>query len=398
MTKKKICYKNTDISRICESAKYTTYTDQLYNKDNVLIVNRYVSQIYDKYKKYRKYKIPMDMRTHYMVDKFKFMNALDTKHKNLITNDFYNYVNSQWMKEIVIEDEPKYYVEVDNFRIIQEKVFYELVQYVNAYIKNNKTSKKAIAIKNVYNSLVTESPVKKNIHVKEILDFIDDAFNVKTKTNIYDILSALNSNEIISWGCPIQWKLLPDEKNVKKYISHLSMAKLSIYDYLIYIDDPSDTLETKKYKAYIKHHFFIYLNELFSLYAPINSDKKNHNYNPQDIWDVELELLTAMGCNSTATNNMYNSVNAHELEAAYDFNWTEFAQKLGYKEIPKRIIVSNLSALKCSIKLLNEKWNTPKWKTYWIYIYLRQISRFDNKDRIIYFNFFNKICERNDNI
>ena len=32
MTKKKVCYKNTNISRICESAKYTTYTDQLYNK------------------------------------------------------------------------------------------------------------------------------------------------------------------------------------------------------------------------------------------------------------------------------------------------------------------------------------------------------------------------------
>ena len=391
ITKKKVCYKNTNISRICESAKYTTYTDQLYNKDNVVIVNNYVSQIDNKFKKYRKYKIPMDKRTHYMVDKIKNMNALDTKHKNLIINDFYNYVNLQWMKEIVIEDEPKYYVEVDNFRIIQEKVFYQLVKYVKDYIKKHKTSKKAIAIKNVYNSMVTESTTKMNNHVKQILDFIDDTFNVKTKTNIYDVLSAINSNEIISWGSPIQWQLLPDEKNVTKYISHLSMAKLSIYDYLIYIDDPSDTLETKKYKAYVKKHFFIYLNHLFALYEPINSDKKNHKYNPQDIWDVELELLTVMGCNSNMTNNIYNSVSAHELEREYNFNWTEFAQKLGYKEIPKRIIVSNLSALKCTIKLIKEKWNTPKWKTYWVYIYLRQLSRFNNKDRKIYFNFFKKI-------
>jgi len=395
MTKKKVCYKNTNISRICESAKYTTYTDQLYNKDNVVIVNRYVSQIDNKFKKYRKYKIPMDKRTHYMVDKIKNMNALDTKHKKLITNDFYNYVNLQWMKEIVIEDEPKYYVEVDNFRIVQEKVFYELVKYVNEYIKNNKTSKKAIAIKNVYNSMVTESNVKMNNHVKQILDFIDDTFNVKTKTNIYDVLSAINSNEIISWGSPIQWQLLPDEKNVTKYISHLSTAKLSIYDYLIYIDDPSDTLETKKYKAYIKKHFFSYLNQLFALYEPINSDKKNHKYNPQDIWDVELELLTAMGCNSTMNNNIYNSVSAHELETEHNFNWSEFAQKLGYKEIPKRIVVSNLNALKCTINLLKEKWNTPKWKTYWMYIYLRQISRFNNKDRQIYFNFFKKTLQGN---
>jgi hypothetical protein len=104
ITKKKVCYKNTNISRICESAKYTTYTDHLYNKDNVVIVNNYVSQIHNKFKKYRKYKIPMDKRTHYMADKFKSMNLIDSKHKNLITNDFYNYVNLQWMKEIVIED------------------------------------------------------------------------------------------------------------------------------------------------------------------------------------------------------------------------------------------------------------------------------------------------------
>ena len=396
MTKKKICYKNTDISRICESSKYTTYTDQLYNKDNIVTVNRYVSQIHDKFKKYRKYKIPMDMRTHYMIDKFRTMNKIDKKTNRLINNDFYNYVNLQWMKEIIIEDEPKFYVQVDNFRLIQEKVYYELVKYVKEYIKNNKTSKKAIAIKNVYNSMVSESNIKMNNHVKEILDLIDDTFNPKTKTNIYDVLSAINSNEIISWGSPIQWDLLPDEKNVKKYISHLSTTKLSIYDYLIYIDDHSDTLETKKYKAYIKQSFFIYLNKLFALYAPINNDKKNHKYNPQDIWDVELELLTAMGCDSGAkskNNNIYNSVSAHELETEYNFNWTEFAEKLGYKEIPKRIVVSNLSALKCTIKLLNEQWNTPKWKTYWVYIYLRQISRFNNKDRLIYFDFFNKILQ-----
>jgi predicted metalloendopeptidase len=273
-----------------------------------------------------------------MVDKFKYMNVLDIKHHNLITNDFYNYVNLQWMKEIVIDDEPKYYVEVDNFRIIQEKVFYELVQYVKEYTTKNKTSKKAIAIKNLYNSMVSESNVNMNNHVKQILDFIDDTFNVKTKTNIYDVLSALNSNEIISWGSPIQWQLLPDEKNVKKYISHLSMAKLSIYDYLIYIDDPADTVETKKYKAYLKKHFFKYLNELFSLYAPINNDKKNHKYNPQDVWDVELELLTAMGCNSNMTNNIYNSVSAHELETEYNFNWTEFAQKLGIRTYQKELL------------------------------------------------------------
>ena len=115
-----------------------------------------------------------------------------------------------------------------------------------------------------YQDFLLESILYSSDEFKEILDFIDDTFNPKTKTNIYDVLSAINSNEIISWGSPIQWNLLPDETNEKKYISHLSMANLSIYDYLIYIDYPADTLETKKYKAYIKKHFFIYLNKKIS--------------------------------------------------------------------------------------------------------------------------------------
>ena len=46
----------------------------------------------------------------------------------------------------------KYYVQIDSFRITQEKVYYELIDIVKKYIKNNN-SPKANAIKKVYNSL-----------------------------------------------------------------------------------------------------------------------------------------------------------------------------------------------------------------------------------------------------
>ena len=41
---------------------------------------------------------------------------------------------------------------------------------------------------------------------------------------------------------------MPDEKNVQKYISHLSPPQLGIYDYFIYIDDPKDDQKTKTFK------------------------------------------------------------------------------------------------------------------------------------------------------
>ena len=39
---------------------------------------------------------------------------------------------------------------------------------------------------------------------------------------------------------------------------------------------------------------------------------------------------------------------------------------------------------------LKENWKTPKWRTYWLYIYLRQIIRFNKNWRSIYYNFNGK--------
>jgi putative endopeptidase len=360
-----------------------------FNKKNNKILDDYVKRLTVKFKKYRKVKNPMRIRTDHLVHKFTEMNKNKKSIDKLIKNNFYDYINEQWFKETNIDTNPKYYVEVDDFRIVQNKVYYELIDYMKKYIKENPKKKKAIAINNLYKSLITNSSSKTLLqNCKDILKEIE----APTESyGLYDVLAILNRNEIIRWGSPIQWEVLPDEKNVTKYISHLSSAKLSIYDYLIYIDDPSDDSDTKKYKAYIKHNYFKCIHKTFV--ACIG--KKHHGYNPQDVWDVELELLDAMGCNSIKNDNLdyYNVVTADELEKEYDFNWTVFAKKLGYKEIPQKVIVASLNALKCTVKLLKKNWNTPKWKTYWLYIHYRQAVRFEPMYSNIHFDFYNKILQ-----
>uniref|UniRef100_A0A6C0HHX3 Peptidase M13 C-terminal domain-containing protein n=1 Tax=viral metagenome TaxID=1070528 RepID=A0A6C0HHX3_9ZZZZ len=389
---RKFCTTDKSISKICESGKFSQYTEDFYNKANIETFNSYVTQIDDKYAKYKHIKIPMEKRTQYLIDKFRNITKKSNTNKDMIKDNFYDYVNRQWAKETIIEDQPKFYVQVDNFRIVQEKVYYQLIEYIKKYIKQHPTSEKAKAIKNLYNSLSTDTSVKALLkHCKEILSEFDDYINPNTATNVYDALADINRNEIISWGAPIQWQILPDEKDVTKYISHLSSAQLSIYDYLIYIDDPADNNETKKYKSYIKYHFFKFINETFEVCL----GDKDHGYKPQDVWDVELELLDAMGCLSVKNDNpdFYNVVTSDEIENTYGFDWTEFTRKLGYKETPKKIIVSSLNSLKCTMTLLKEKWNTPKWKTYWLYIHYRQIIRFEPKYNHIHFIFFKHILE-----
>jgi len=89
-------------------------------------------------------------------------------------DDFYTYINYTWIAEQTKKSnkEKKYYTQIDSFRIVQEKVYYELIDIVKEYIANNK-SKKSEAIKNVYLSMLNlnEKVVEDNIQLGvEVVD------------------------------------------------------------------------------------------------------------------------------------------------------------------------------------------------------------------------------------
>ena len=66
-------------------------------------------------------------------------------------NDFYSYINKKWLNEYKKEQHLGYIVEVDNFRLVQDKVYRELIGMMEKYIKMND-SKKSICVKNLYKS------------------------------------------------------------------------------------------------------------------------------------------------------------------------------------------------------------------------------------------------------
>ena len=374
---KKNAYSSNELIEICKSDKYIDIEDNIFTKKYEIELSKkpYYLRDIDEYK-------------NYLIKEFHNISQKDLNYENKLTkNDFYTFINNEWFKQFHENKSKKFYVELDNFRIVQEKVYYELIDYVKQYIKDNKNVKQAIEINNLYQSLTRNNidSIKKHsiLILNEINNFIE-------KNSMYELLVDVNANEIISWGAPIQWTLLPDEKNVKKYISHLSPPQLSIYDYIIYIDDNADNMETKKYKKFVKDNFFVFIDEVFTACLG-----KNHGYNPQDIWDVEYDILDAMGCNTFKKEdpNNYNVVTSDELNKTFDFDWNTFTKLLGYKTPPKKIIVSSLNALKCIVQLYKKNWNTSKWKTYWLYIHYRQIIRFEVSLRHIHYNFFRKTLE-----
>ena len=377
---KKICLTKNAIQDICRSSKYTI-SNNLFSEENLKKLKKMPDYIRDPVK----YKL-------FLIKKFTQMShGKDLNYStSQLKNDFYTFVNKGWIDSIIAEKKKNYYVEIDNFRVVQEKVYYELIQLMKTYLKENPTEKKSLAIKNVYNSVLNETP--KSIQRENCLDILNAVEKRIESGNMYDLLAHANTNEVVSWGAPISWSMLPDEKNVKIYRSHLGVGQLSLSDYLLYIqDDPSDNKDVKEFKKLAKSEYFKYIKEIFNTCLG-----SSYKINPQDIWDIENDMLDAIGCNDLKRKedpNYYNMLSTPELEKICGFDFTQFAKKIGFKNVPKKVIVSDVNALKCMTDLLNKNWNTPKWKSYWLYIYFRQIIRFEISTRNIYFDFHRKLLE-----
>jgi putative endopeptidase len=74
----------------------------------------------------------------------------------------------------------------------------------------------------------------------------------------------------------------------------------------------------------------------------------------------------------------------------FQFNWEEFSKELGFKTTPDFFITPDINYLLCSTQLFLKEWNTKQWRTYWIYLYIRMITRFSYEGRFIHFDFHGK--------
>ena len=302
-------------------------------------------------------------------------------------SDYYTYINYQWINEQTkaLEKTKKFYVQMDNFRMVQEKVYYELMDTVKEYIKTNDTAKSR-AIKNLYESMLYLDNKEAENQVLFTKHAIEKAIEHDA---LYWLLAQINQNEVLAWGCPISWSVSKDQKHSSFYKSTISAPQLTIYDYTLYIEDETADEPTKHYRRMFKSKYLEFINNMFDACLG-----KGHGVKAGDVWDVEYELLIAMGCESVKkdSDEYYNVVTKEESLSKYGFDWTTFVTELGYEKAPNTFICTSLSYLKCVMTLLTKDgaWKTPKWKTYFMYIIFRQIMRFHSKWRLIYWEFHGK--------
>jgi predicted metalloendopeptidase len=204
-----------------------------------------------------------------------------------LQDDFYSYINYKWLQEKHLDESQTYIVQVDDFRLIQDKVYKELIEIVKDYTSNNKTEK-AKLMKNMYDSMKNKIPHHKlSEYGNKMIEFIDNFRNERDgeNDNIWLLLGYINSNEIVSWGSPFVWSLNPDDKQSTLFRSYISAVQVTLRDINLYFDDGKDIEYKKKYKQ----NYMKYLRDMFRLVFG-----ENHGFRVEDIFDVEVKMLFAM--------------------------------------------------------------------------------------------------------
>ena len=116
-------------------------------------------------------------------------NILDYYIKTDKANDFYSYINDRWLRDYEVQTEQKYIVQVDDYRIVQDKVYRELIQITENYIDNRIENKNAFT-----KGKIIITTVKSDRLVTKILSK-DGAIEVENK-NVHKRLPI--KNEIIT--------------------------------------------------------------------------------------------------------------------------------------------------------------------------------------------------------
>ncbi len=308
---------------------------------------------------------------------------------NLIKNDFYFYINNFWIHELTNkEEDTKYLVKLDDFRITQYKVYEKLNESVNSYINGNKNIV-SLEVKNYYESCFNlNSILSSKNYLKKIISEIDSLR--RDKNNLWKMLALVNKLEITNPFGPFFLEFAPDQNDLSKYIYYLHNHSFAIFDLDIYKDKNFDDNKKNEYNKKYKKFFLRYLNKLFKTTLP-----EDNSLSPNETLEVSKSFFSIMlnkETNIVDSSSYYNKISSDEAMNMYRFNWVEYCKELGYKEdnMPKYFVVSNLNYFKQCIELLLNEWNSDKWRSYWIWLFTRFVARLTKGWNDIFYTFYGK--------
>ena len=306
------------------------------------------------------------------------------KFKTRPQDDFYTYINERWLTIYKPLPGQDYLIKQDDFRLIQDKVYKDIENILKNYVKENEHSKSPFDISfiNFYKSAEKHFINHKEDHtlIKRGHDTLVKLDELINNSNLLELLTWINKNELVSWGLPVIWGIKADMFDPKTFRSYISGPNLTLLDVSVYFDDATNI----EYKKIYRSQYFSYLNKLFTYFFG-----KNHKFNVEDVFNVETKIAYAYACNKSKDifSFEYHKIAPKESMEKFNFDWVTYCKYLGFKREPHFYYTNNPNYIQCIFKILSNEWNTTEWRTYWIYIFIRMIARFNDESSNIYYNF-----------
>ena len=296
-------------------------------------------------------------------------------------DDFYTYINDEWIKKKIITDKQKYIVQIDSYRLIQNKVLNELDEIIKDYTKNN-TNKLSTQLRNFRNSLhIGLKKTDFDYHLTSYMNVLDE--HIKENT-LWKWIAFLNKHQMTSISTPFVINLQGDEKNAGIFRFYIGGPQVSLIDLSIYDDD----IQQSTYKTKVLNRYLKYLQETSDVISEINS---SYGFNPHHVYEIEKLIVNMnkeydFNIEASDAYNKINNTTAVSKLGGFDFNL--LMSEYGSTKPPPFFITYNSTYIRSMTKHLITNWTNDKWKSYWKYIFAKYLTRAYDKSQLIAFKFY----------
>jgi putative endopeptidase len=276
-------------------------------------------------------------------------------------NNFYNYVNQNWLDNTTIPDEHQRW-----------GVFNELnennLEKLKSIMDNMDSDYNFLKIKTLYEQFNNRS---ENLNLDIISDFLNEINNIKTKTELNIFIWEYFTK--LGLSIPVNLFIYSDFNNANRNILHIGSGGMGLPDKEYYLSDDNKDIR-QDYKDFMRNYL--------SLFG---------DYNVENIYFIEESLAQVSYSNVEKRDPklMNNSMDISKIKLLYpDIKIDEMLNYINI--IPQEINIINPNFL----NKFNDMWKSiplKNWIQYFSWIFLRKMGiYFSLQTEQLIFDFYSK--------
>lgn len=294
------------------------------------------------------------------------------KYKVRQQDDFYTHVNQSWIKKECRSKNKDMTFDL----VIKKKVNHEMESVVLPKLLEEKT----LAGEKIRNICASSMNWNDDVANKKIKDFVEKIRDYANNSNMYEFMGWFVKE---GFNFPIGWNVEINAEKTHEYISHLTENEITLMNKESYFGG------NKKYKN-LRKMYMVFLKKIFDICFG-----RENKYNIKKIFEIEKNISEGL---LSYKDDLYikNTFNIFTQEKCFEetgLDWPKFSKALGFKFIPKTMVIENPKYVKRTMDLL-KTWNDESWEVFWVYQVIIIASQYHKKLFIEFSDFFNKVNEK----